>query len=99
MVFGENYYQAQEIFKVDSTGDQFFVTSRPVRLSDNAWEVTVRLIDDNYSSSIDLANYPEGTLTRFLGNAKPELHEFGFVKYQSKKTLLPCIVIYIEQPL
>lgn len=95
MTFGENYYQPQEIFKVEETGAQFFVTSRPVRKSDHDWEVTVRILDDDYSSSIVQGEYV-GLTTRFIGNAKPELHEVGFVKYQSKETLLPCIVIYIE---
>lgn len=95
MTFGENYYQPQEIFKVEETGTQFFVTSRPVRKSDHDWEVTVRILDDDYSSSINADEYV-GLTTRFIGNAKPELHEVGFVKYQSKETLLPCIVIYIE---
>ena len=41
----------------------------------------VRLIDDDYSSELDLSGCQIGDLTRFIGNAKPELHDTGFVKY------------------
>ena len=48
---------------------QFFVTSRPIRKADNYWEVTCRLIDNNYESSIDLDEYEVGDTTRFQSNA------------------------------
>ena len=83
MIFPENYYQLHEIFKIEKTGQQCFVVSRPVRKADNAWSVMVRLIDDDYSSVLDLDGCQIGDTTRFIGNAKPELHETGFVKYQS----------------
>ena len=83
MIFPENWYQMHEIFKAEKTGQQFFVVSRPVRKADNAWSVMVRLIDDDYSSVISPEDYQVGDLTRFIGNAKPELHDIGFVKYQS----------------
>lgn len=62
---------------------QFFVTSRPIRKADNYWEVTCRLIDNNYESSIDPDEYEVGDTTRFQSNAMPELHEEGYCKYQS----------------
>ena len=83
MIFPENYYQLHEIFKIESTGQQCFVVSRPIRKSDKEWSVMVRLIDDDYSSELDLSGCQIGDLTRFIGNAKPELHDTGFVKYQS----------------
>ena len=83
MVFPENYYQLHEIFKIEATGQQCFVVSRPVRKADNYWSVMVRLIDDDYSSELDKDGCHVGDLTRFIGNAKPELHDTGFVKYQS----------------
>ena len=83
MVFPENYYQLHEIFKIEATGQQCFVVSRPVRKADNYWSVMVRLIDDDYSSELDKDGCNVGDLTRFIGNAKPELHDTGFVKYQS----------------
>lgn len=86
MTFGENYYQPQEIFKVEETGEQFFVTSRPVRKSDKDWEVTVRLIDDDYSSSITPNAYI-GLTTRFIGKQLPSLNSFNCWK---AKVLLLC---------
>lgn len=77
MIFPENYYQLHEIFKIEKTGQQCFVVSRPVRKADNAWSVMVRLIDDDYSSVLDLDGCQIGDTTRFIGNAKPELHETG----------------------
>ena len=47
------------------------------------WSVKVRLIDDAYSSNLDKDGCQIGDTTRFIGNAKPELHDTGFVKYQS----------------
>ena len=68
MTFGENYYQLHEIFKIESTGQQCFVTSRPVRKSDRAWSVMVRLIDDDYSSILDESGCQIGDTTRFIGD-------------------------------
>lgn len=81
MIFPENYYQLHEIFKIEKTGQQCFVTSRPVRKADNAWSVMVRLIDDDYSSILDMDGCHIGDTTRFIGNAKPELHDTGKLFY------------------
>lgn len=83
MYFSENYYQFEEIFKIEDSGQQCYVTSNPVRLNDHLWEVTVRLIDNDYSEILDETACQPGALTRFIGNAKPEMHDCGFVKYQS----------------
>lgn len=66
MIFGENYYQLHEIFKVEETGQQFFVTSRPTRKADNAWSVMVRIIDEDYSSTLEPCH--KGYSTRFIGD-------------------------------
>ena len=81
--FKERYYEKYDIFKHDKTMQQFIVVSRPVRKADNYWVVTCRLIDSDYSSSIDANDYSIGDTTRFQSNAMPELHEEGYVKYQS----------------
>lgn len=65
MTFGENYYQLHEIFKVEETGQQFFVVSRPTRKADNEWSVMVRIIDDDYSSVLEDCH--KGYSTRFIG--------------------------------
>lgn len=88
MIFPENFYQIHEIFKIEKTGQQCFVVSQPVRKADNMWSVMVRLIDDDYSSVLDKDGCQVGDTTRFIGNAKPELHETGFVKYQSNVELM-----------
>lgn len=67
MIFPENWYQLHEIFKIEESGQQCFVVSRPVRLADNAWSVMVRLIDDDYSSVLDTDACQVGSLTRFVG--------------------------------
>ena len=77
MIFTENYYQLHEIFKIEKSGQLCFVTTRPVRKADNAWSVMVRLMDDDYSSVLDLDACQVGDETRFIGNAKPELHDCG----------------------
>lgn len=41
------------------------------------WSVMVRLIDDDYSSILDKDGCQVGDTTRFIGNAKPELHDTG----------------------
>lgn len=77
MIFGENYYQIHEIFKIEESEQQCFVVSEPVRKADNYWSVMVRLVDDDYSSVLDADACQVGCTTRFIGNAKPELHETG----------------------
>lgn len=81
MSFTEKYYELHEIFKIDKSGQQCFVVSRPVRKSDNCWSVMVRLVDDNYQSVLDATACMPGDDTHLIGNAKPELHDCGFVKY------------------
>jgi hypothetical protein len=65
MAFKERYYEKYDIFKIDETGQQCIVVSRPVRKADNYWEVTVRLIDNDYSSVLDLSGCQIGMTTRF----------------------------------
>ena len=83
MAFKERYYEKYDIFKIDKTMQQCIVVSRPIRKADNYWEVTVRLIDNDYSSVLDLSGCQIGDTTRFQSNAMPEMHEEGYVKYQS----------------
>lgn len=67
MIFPENYYQLHEIFKIDKTGQQCMVVAPSIRKADNCWAVTVRLIDDNYSSSLDASGCEVGDLTHYIG--------------------------------
>jgi hypothetical protein len=68
MIFTENWYQLHEIFKIEKTGQQCFVTSRPVRKADNMWSVMVRLLDDDYSAVLDTDGCNIGDTTRFIGD-------------------------------
>lgn len=43
------------------------VVAHPVRKSDKAWDVTVRFIDNDYSTSISDPDTLIGTMTRFIG--------------------------------
>ena len=76
-IFPENYYQLHEIFKIDKTGQQCIVVAPSVRRADNCWVVTVRLLDDDYSSILDTSGCQVGDLTHYIGNSKPELHDCG----------------------
>jgi hypothetical protein len=84
--FGENYFQKYDTFVVENTRQQFFVTAIPQRLRDNCWLVVARILDNDYSSTIDNngsnANMV-GWTTRFVSNYHPELHDQGYTRYQS----------------
>lgn len=77
MAFKERYYEKYDIFKIDKTMQQCIVVSKPVRKRDDYWEVTVRLIDNDYGSVLDLSGCQIGDTTRFQSNAMPEMHEEG----------------------
>lgn len=83
MAFKERYYEKYDIFSIDGSGQQCMVVTRPIRKADNYWVVTVRLIDNDYSSVLDESVCQKGDTTRFISNAVPELHEEGYCKYQS----------------
>jgi hypothetical protein len=83
MPFTERYYEQNDIFKVDETGQQFFVVTEPVRKRDNYWEYTVRLIENDFKGKLDATGCYPGATTRFQSNAFPEMHEKGYVKHQS----------------
>ena len=75
MAFKERYYEKYDIFSIDGSGQQCMVVSRPIRKSDNYWVVSVRLIDNDYSSVLDDSVCQKGDTTRFISNAVPELHK------------------------
>lgn len=77
MAFKERYYEKYDIFKIDKSFQQCIVVSRPIRRADNYWEVNVRLIDNDYKSTLDATACQIGDTTRFQSVAMPELHEEG----------------------
>lgn len=83
MYFRERYYEKYDIFKIDLSRQQCMVVERPIRRADDMWEYVVRLIDNDYSSLLDFSACQVGMTTRFQSNAMPEMHEEGYVKYQS----------------
>lgn len=82
MVFGEHYYNLNDTFQVDDARQQFIVTAGPIRKADDYWEYQVRIIDSSYDTLLNDA-VVKGATTRWIGNAFPELSEYGFIKYQS----------------
>lgn len=82
--FPERYYEMYDVFTIEETRQQCFVTSVPIRRSDAVTEYICRLVDNDYHERIIDADKLIGTDTRFLTNHMPELHEVGYVKYQSK---------------
>lgn len=82
MAFGEHYYNLNDTFQVDDARQQFFVTAGPIRKADDYWEYQVRIIDSSYDTLLNDA-VVKGATTRWIGNAFPELSEYGFIKYQS----------------
>lgn len=80
VIFAENYYQKHDVFVVEETRQQLIVLTRPYQTAEG-WVVTCKLQDSDYSAKLDGAL--DGKTTRFLTNYQPELHEEGYVKYQS----------------
>lgn len=77
MAFRENYYQKYDIFRIDATKQQCQVVSRPIRKRDDYWEVQVRLIDNDYDTTLDTDGCQVGMTTTFQSVAMPELSEEG----------------------
>lgn len=81
--FPENYYQRNDVMIIERSRQQVIFLSRPIRRSDRDWEIVGKLQDSNYDAVLDLDACQPGMKTRFLTNYQPELHEEGYVKYQS----------------
>ena len=84
MAFRENYYQKYDIFRIDKTKQQCQVVSRPIRKREDYWEVQVRLIDNDYDTTLDTDGCQVGDTTTFQSVAMPELSEEGYSKFQSQ---------------
>lgn len=76
--FPERYYEMYDVFVIEETRQQCIVMSVPVRRSDACWEVSARVIDNDYSERIDEEGVV-GKSTRFVTNHMPELHETGLI--------------------
>ena len=81
MAFRERYYEKYDTFKIENSGQQCQVISRPTRVGDNYWKVIVRLIDNSYDTILDVDACQPGMTTRWISNYMPELHEEGKQSY------------------
>ena len=89
MAFKERYYEKYDIFVIEKTRQQCMVVTRPIRKRDDFWEVTVRLIDNDYSEVLDDRYCQVGDLTHWIGNAKPEMSDCGKLIY-----ILHCLNLW-----
>lgn len=80
--FPENYYQKFDTFIIEKTRDLIIVMNRPQRLRDNEFLVVGKINDSDYTSAI-VESEVTGSMTRFVTNYMPELHEEGYTKFQS----------------
>lgn len=80
--FPERYYEMYDVFVIEETRQQCLVKTVPVRRSDACYEIIAQVIDNDYSETV--GDEVVGMTTRFLTMHAPELHETGYVKYQSK---------------
>lgn len=83
MQFDTKWYFKYDTFVIEKTRQQCLAVTNPVRKGDNCWEIIVRLIDNDYRSTLDLDGCNVGDTTHWISNAHPELHDEGHVKYQS----------------
>ncbi len=77
MAFRERYYEKYDTFKIENSGQQCIVVAGPTRKGDDYWEVTVRLIANNYDTILDASACQPGDKTRWISANMPELHEEG----------------------
>lgn len=52
----------------------------------NWWEQTVRLVDNNYDTVLDLSACQPGAKTRWISNYMPELHDEGLKIHGSHRS-------------
>lgn len=83
MAFKEKYYEKNDTFKVTESRQIFVVMARPVRLSDDYWQYTVKLMDNSLDSEVDTSACQVGKLTTWVGTVHPELSEEGYTKSSS----------------
>lgn len=82
--FPENYYQRNDVMVIEGSRQQVIFLSRPIRRSDNHWEIVGKLQDSDYAAKLDMNACEVGMTTRFLTNYQPEMHQEGYTKYQSE---------------
>lgn len=81
--FTKRYYEKNDIFRIEESRQQIIVTGRPIRKADDLWEVTGRLLDNDYSSVLDTSACQKGMRTVWQSSPAPELSEEGYCKTTS----------------
>nr|DAT90277.1 MAG TPA: major capsid protein [Caudoviricetes sp.] len=80
----ERYYEKHDIFAIDKSHQQLYVTRRPIRKTDKYWEYYCVLVNSDGRQSLDTTAAQVGDKTHFLSNAHPyDYHDQGYTKYQS----------------
>lgn len=80
----EYYYEKHDIFVIDGSHQQLYVTRRPVRRSDKRWDYVCVLINNDGKQTLDLSACKPGMTTHWISNAHPyDYHDQGYTKYQS----------------
>lgn len=73
MTFAENYYNKFDIIRIDGSKQQVIALSHPIRRADNQWELTVRLVSNNFDTTLDDEWCQPGMTTTFQSTANVEL--------------------------
>ena len=67
MAFTERYYEVNDTFMIDNSHQLCIVIDGPIRRADSFWEYSVRLVDADYSASLDTVACQAGCTTRWIG--------------------------------
>lgn len=67
MAFTERYYEVNDTFMIDNSHQLCIVIDGPIRRADSFWEYSVRLVDADYSASLDTDACQAGCTTRWIG--------------------------------
>ena len=74
----EYYYEKHDIFVIDNSHQQLYVTRRPIRRSDKRWDYVCVLVDNDGKQTLDLSACKLGMTTHFISNAHPyDFHDQG----------------------
>lgn len=78
VAFQSSYYNPRDIIKLED-GSMLFGVSEPRFISENVFEITVRLNTNNMSESVLGAYMVAGKSSGIAGNAYPELSDKGYI--------------------
>ena len=73
VAFTEKWYAANDVFMIDGSHQLVMVIDGPIRRADDFWEYTVRLVDADYSATLDAEACKAGMTTRWIGKKLPRV--------------------------